>query len=91
MPPLKKRLIELDWVGCAQVASLDMWGTIMFSAVDVVGPGHAPTRNANKYAALYFLCFLFIVCFFVQVRGQKGAYRISIMDEGSRHELPGHA
>jgi hypothetical protein len=50
-----------------QVASLDMWSTIMFSAVDVVGPGHAPRRNANKYAALYFLSFLFIVCFFVQV------------------------
>ena len=49
-----------------EVASLEMWGQIMYTACDVVGPGQAPVRNANSGAAVYFVCFLFIVCFFVQ-------------------------
>jgi hypothetical protein len=40
----------------------------MFKACDVVGPGRAPVRNHNSYAAVYFIGFLFIVCFFIQVR-----------------------
>jgi len=49
-----------------EVASLEGWGEIMFSAVDVVGQGRGRRRNANPGAALYFLSFLFVVCFFVQ-------------------------
>lgn len=62
------------------MASLEQWGTIMFTACDTVGPGQAPVRNANVYAALYFVAFLFIVCFFIQVSRLEGR----VMDSGSQ-------
>jgi hypothetical protein len=49
-----------------EVANLEIWADIMFSAVDVVGQGRGSVRNANPGAAVYFVSFLFVVCFFVQ-------------------------
>lgn len=48
-----------------EVASLEQWLEPMYSAMDLVDFGVQPSRNANRFAALYFVVFILFGCFLV--------------------------
>ena len=50
-----------------EVSSLEMWPTILYRAVDINGIGNAPLRDKHQILALYFIIFLIITSFLIQL------------------------
>ena len=48
-----------------EVASLEMWPTIMYRVVDSTAPGLAPQTNNMREASVYFVCFIVVGSFFI--------------------------
>ena len=48
-----------------EVASLEMWPSVMYSANDITDVGLAPTRNNKEGNSLFFVLFISIMTFFV--------------------------
>ena len=47
-----------------QMSTGDDWDTVMFWAMDSVGPGEPRKRNDSSGACLYFVSWMFVGCFF---------------------------
>lgn len=48
-----------------EVASLEMWPSVMYATNDVTGVGTAPKRNNKEGNSLFFVIFISVMCFFV--------------------------
>eukprot|EP00003_Mantamonas_plastica_P025771 TRINITY_DN5128_c0_g1_i1.p1 TRINITY_DN5128_c0_g1~~TRINITY_DN5128_c0_g1_i1.p1 ORF type:complete len:562 (+),score=206.03 TRINITY_DN5128_c0_g1_i1:150-1688(+) len=48
-----------------EVSSLEGWISVMYGAMDIVGPDMNPRMNATKLNSIYFIVFIFIGSFFV--------------------------
>ena len=48
-----------------ELATLEQWPDIMYSAIDAQGPGMKPLRDYSPVRALFFLLFLLVCSFFV--------------------------
>ena len=48
-----------------EVASLEMWPSVMYAANDVTSVGMAPERNANEGNSLFFVLFISVMTMFV--------------------------
>ena len=47
------------------ISTLEAWPSYMYAAVDGVEPGHAQKRDANQFAAIFYITFIFITNFFI--------------------------
>ena len=48
-----------------ELATLEQWPSIMYSAIDANGAGLAPSRDAHPERAIFFVVFLLVCSFFV--------------------------
>jgi len=48
-----------------EVASLEMWPSVMYSANDITSVGRAPSRNNSEGNSLFFVLFISVMTFFV--------------------------
>ncbi|GMH69806.1 hypothetical protein TrST_g4693 [Triparma strigata] len=48
-----------------EVASLEMWPSVMYSANDVTEVGYAPKHNASEGNSLFFVLFISVMTFFI--------------------------
>lgn len=48
-----------------ELATLEQWPSIMYSAIDARGPGLSPERDAHPERAIFFVVFLLVCSFFV--------------------------
>ena len=48
-----------------EVASLEMWPSVMYSANDVTEVGYAPKRNNAEGNSLFFVLFISVMTFFI--------------------------
>ena len=48
-----------------EVASLELWLDVMYTAADVRGVGLAPVRDSNPVAVFFFMAFIMLASFFI--------------------------
>ncbi len=57
--------VAISALALFQVATLELWVDIMFTAVDVAGVGNQPLWNNHPIAILFFILVVIVCCFFV--------------------------
>ena len=59
------------------ISTLEAWPSYMYAAVDGVEPGHAQKRDANQFAAIFYITFIFITNFFIMNLSLRGTTRLT--------------